>query len=155
MSPRRYHKPVGEAGGRPAAKGEAEMMHDAIEPTRAPPIGGGQVRSEPLGEDPDPAIRADAAESADADCDDDTPAGNRQVRQCTRVAAMDPRRRLIAARAPSRRGDWSGSDGQAGTGLDVIDDEAAWNDGTRMQAARHGRISNGRSRDPSTRLHRN
>jgi hypothetical protein len=36
----------------------------------------------------------------------------------------------------------------------VIDDEAARDDRTRMQAAGHGRISDDRSRDPSTRLHR-
>lgn len=48
----------------------------------------------------------------------------------------------------------AGDDGQAGTSLDVIDDKAARDDGTRMQAAGHRRTSDGRSLDPSTRLHR-
>jgi hypothetical protein len=46
------------------------------------------------------------------------------------------------------------SDGQLGPNLDMIDDEAPRDDGISMQPARHGRISNDRSRDPSTRLHR-
>jgi hypothetical protein len=51
-------------------------------------------------------------------------------------------------------GDRTDRDGQPGPDLDTIDDESARDDGTRTQATGHGRISDSRRRDPSTRLHR-
>lgn len=68
--------------------------------------------------------------------------------------AMDSRRGPIAARAPGGCGDRPGCDGQHGPDLDMIDDEAARDDGTSMQTARHDRIPDDESRDPLPRLHR-
>ena len=130
------------------------MTHDAVEPGRTPGVGSGEIRPEPLGEDPGPAVYPDAAEAADADIDDDGSPGDRQIGQGTRVAAMDSRRRPIAAWTPGQGGDRPGGDGQARADLDMIDDESARNYRVGMQAARHGRISDDRSRDPSTPLHR-
>ena len=55
------------------------MVHDAVEPGRAPGVGASEVRSEPFGEDLGPAVRPDATEATDADHDDYAPAGDRQV----------------------------------------------------------------------------
>jgi hypothetical protein len=130
------------------------MMHDAVEPGRTPGIGGGKVRPEPLGEDLGSAVRPDATETTDADIEGDASPGNRQVRQGAGVVAMDSRRGPIAARAPGGCRDRPGCDGQHGADLGMIYDEAARDDGTSMQTARHDRISDDESRDPSTRLHR-
>lgn len=150
----RDHEPSGETGCGPATEGKAEMMHDVVEPSRAPAEGSCEVWSEPLGEDLGPAVRPDAAETTDADIDDDGSTGNRQIGESTRVAAMDSRRGLIAAWALGQGGGRPGCDGHPSADLDMIDEKAARNYGTGMEAARHGRISNDRSRDPSTRLHR-
>lgn len=56
------------------------MMHDAVEPGRAPAVGTCEVWPEPLGEGLGPAVRPDATETTDADIDDDASPGNRQVR---------------------------------------------------------------------------
>jgi len=61
------HALSGEAGCGSTAEGNAEMMHDAVEPGRTPGIGVGKVRPEPLGEGLGPAVRSDATETTDAD----------------------------------------------------------------------------------------
>lgn len=107
------------------------MMHDAVESGRAPGVGGGQVRSEPLCEDLGPAVRPNATETTDADIEGDASPSNRQIRQDAGVVAMVLRRGLIAARAPSGCGDWPDGDGQTGPDLNMIDDESTRDDGTR------------------------
>ena len=97
---RRHHEQAAEALSRPATEREAELMDDGVQPSRAPDVGGGEVRFEPLGEDLRWALWSDAPEPADADRDDDAPAGDRQIRQGASVAAVHPRRDALASRTP-------------------------------------------------------
>jgi len=128
-------------------------MDKSLQPFRAPSVGGGEVRLEPLGEDLCPTLRFDAPKPADADRDDDAPAGDRQIRQGAGVAAVHRRRDALTPLTPSRRGFGPSGDGQAHPHLDAIDDKAGRDDRTEMKAAGHGGISDDKSRDPSTRLH--
>jgi hypothetical protein len=59
------------------------MMDNGLQPSRAPDVGGGEVWFGPLGEDLCPAFWSEAPEPTNADRDDDTPAGDRQIRQGT------------------------------------------------------------------------
>lgn len=57
------------------------MMDDAIQPSCAPSVTGGKVRFESLGENLCPALCSNTSQQADAVRDDDTPAGDREIRQ--------------------------------------------------------------------------
>ncbi len=118
-------------------------MDDGLQPFRAPSVGGGEVRFEPLGEDLCPALRFEALKPADADRDDDAPAGDRQIRQGAGVAAVRPRRDALTPRTLSRRGFGPTGDGQARSHLDVIDHKAGRDDRTEIKAAGHGKIFDG------------
>lgn len=118
----RDYEPSGKAGGGPAAEDKAEMMHDAVEPGRAPAVGNCEVWSEPLSKDLGSAVRPDASETTDADIDDVASTGNRQIKHNTGVVAMDPRRGLIAAWASGQGSDRPGRDGQLSGDLDVFDE---------------------------------
>ena len=76
------------------------MMDKDLQPSRAAGDGVGKVRFEPLAKDLRPAFRSDAPKPADADRDDDAPAGNWQIRQGANVAAVHPRRDALAPRTP-------------------------------------------------------
>lgn len=56
---RQHHELAGEAGCRPATKREAEMMDDAVQPSCALSVDGGEIRFEQLGEDLRPAFCSD------------------------------------------------------------------------------------------------
>jgi hypothetical protein len=93
---RRHHEPAGEALSRPTTEREAEMMDDGLQPSRAPGVGGGEVRFEPLGKNLRPAFWSDASEPADADPDDDVlPSGSsfrgQRVERQPLVAALAAR----------------------------------------------------------------
>ncbi len=66
---------------------------------------------------------------------------------------MHPRRDAFTRRSSGGGGFWPSGNDQARSDLDAIDDKAGKDDQTETKAAGHGRISNGKNRDPSTRLH--
>src|SRR5271156_4203938 len=86
------HQPARESGSGPPAKSKRQMVHDMIEPLGASRPRGDGARFEALGEYPSDAELRGTTEAPDDDNQLDRPARHGQIRQSSRIPAMDSTR---------------------------------------------------------------
>jgi hypothetical protein len=110
----------------PSAQGQAEVMHNTLQPRRA---AGERTRGrgrEPLREDPLMATHQGTTEPPRADADPYRPALCRQIRQHAPISTVDPRRSGPARRTHRRCRCRAGQDKQSLCfGLDPLDNKPA------------------------------
>ena len=95
----RHHEPSREAGCRPAAERETEVMDYVFKPRRSAGPRSQHVGSEALGEDQPPAQHGRAVEPAREDQQANSASSDGEVRQSAAVSAVHPPRLCAAARA--------------------------------------------------------
>ena len=152
----RQHQSPSEGGRWATAEGKPEMMDETFQARRAPCRRRQHIRIEALGKYPSSTQNRLAAKAAGDHLQADGPAGNRQVREATRITAMNPSRDAAAARANAGSGSAADGDHRCGAIQGSSFDSEAWrNEIGRPERVRHRADSLEKQHEWNPQLHQN